>query len=595
MVRDNVSPRARTAARSKARIDRPFRRAARALWDNLSEPAFSADVLRYGVCGGCSLGSDGLSDPVLHGVHLCGLRLAGLRRWTRAALELERLPDHQRLSAMDRRALEELGRCAVPLLHRRGLDRLEVLGWEDALKLATRRLEGAGGRWSLLCDDHSSSNETLFALSQLAHGQGAQQVGLKGSPRTAAALDVLEEHLGHAAGTTSLAALNEADLVVLWGSVLEGHPVLAKMLVTARSGGTRVVAVHAESQQQSETLVLPSRLALAPIPSRAVDQSYALSGASEAQQAWDLLLGLVGTGSIDSDYLATRTDGWPRPGGSEEELASSLLASSHGSAAPVSMDLLRELSRASRAVIVVGDGMPCSAEGHRSLVRALTAICLLRGWLGRSGAGILVAGGGAASQGARDLGLGSSPIDEGFSLAGDGDAKLVYCVGDGTAGAGPGGYEEVSGFGAVPTRIHQACYLDPSMFVGDAEEVLVLPVQSRFEQRGGSSATSLDRRVRFGPEIQGHPVGALRPDWQIPLEILRGLRGPTAIDSALPDVVALREAMASAQPRYAPLVDLRQSGDGFQWGGETLYESRFATHDGRAHLPWPAIAEGGRS
>ncbi len=585
MARDEASLPVPRAAEAKVRIDQPLRRAARAVWDNRSEPSFTADVLRHGGCADCSLGSDGLYDRAQDGVHLCGLRLSGLRRWTRAGLDPSGLPDRKRLERMGRRDLERLGRLTVPLLYRRGVEQSEVLGWSDALKLAINRLEGAAGSWSLLCDDHSSSNETLFALSRLARGGGAHAIGFHGSDRAGVALDVLEESLGHSASTTSLSALQEADLVVLWGSVLDRHPVLGKLLVTARSRGTRVVAVHPDGRGAAETMLLPSRLVVGTRASRAVDRTYTLlPGESEQSYASRLLAGVLHEGATDLDYLTSRTavlldSGVPSlarlgvgPSGDRPAMA------------PVARDLVEELCNANRAVLVLGEGESCTAEQHRSLMRALTTLWLVRGWLGRPGAGILVAGAGAASQGARDLGLVDITEGSRASVRELEEAKLVYCDGDGLSNERHKGYESISGFLGVETQVHQACYLDPSMFAGEAKEVLVLPVQSRFEQTGGSTSTSLDRWVRFSPEIQGHPVGDVPAAWQLPLQLLSGLSG--GAPAQLQDVVELREAMMVAQPLYGPLCDLGCPGDGFQWGGETLYGTRFATEDGRARLPW---------
>ena len=36
--------------------------------------------------------------------------------------------------------------------------------------------------------------------------------------------------------------------------------------------------------------------------------------------------------------------------------------------------------------------------------------------------------------------------------------------------------------------------------------IVLLPAQTRYEQRGGGTSTSTERRIRFSPEIPGHPT-----------------------------------------------------------------------------------------
>ena len=54
------------------------------------------------------------------------------------------------------------------------------------------------------------------------------------------------------------------------------------------------------------------------------------------------------------------------------------------------------------------------------------------------------------------------------------------------------------------------------MLVDPADLVVILPAQNRYEQRGGGTSTSTERRIRFSPEIKGHPqVGESKPEWEI--------------------------------------------------------------------------------
>ncbi|MFB3127652.1 MAG: hypothetical protein ACE1Z8_09240, partial [Candidatus Acidiferrales bacterium] len=48
-----------------------YRDMLRVLWENRGQTRYAWRILRHGVCDGCSLGTTGLHDDTLDGVHLC--------------------------------------------------------------------------------------------------------------------------------------------------------------------------------------------------------------------------------------------------------------------------------------------------------------------------------------------------------------------------------------------------------------------------------------------------------------------------------------------------------------------------------------------
>ena len=75
----------------------------------------------------------------------------------------------------------------------------------------------------------------------------------------------------------------------------------------------------------------------------------------------------------------------------------------------------------------------------------------------------------------------------------------------------------------VPLRIHQDIVLNRSTLV-ESDAVLVLPAATRYEQRGGGTSTTTERRVRFSPEIPGRRIGEARAEWEILAAIGRAAR-----------------------------------------------------------------------
>ena len=55
----------------------------------------------------------------------------------------------------------------------------------------------------------------------------------------------------------------------------------------------------------------------------------------------------------------------------------------------------------------------------------------------------------------------------------------------------------------VPLRVHQDIVLSSQMLVDPADVVVLLPAATRYEQRGGGTETTTERRIAFSPEIRG--------------------------------------------------------------------------------------------
>src|SRR5438034_5323546 len=84
--------------------------------------------------------------------------------------------------------------------------------------------------------------------------------------------------------------------------------------------------------------------------------------------------------------------------------------------------------------------------------------------------------------------------------------------------------------GRVPVRVHQDIVLTTQMLVDPGEAVVLLPAQTRYEQPGGGTETSTERRIYFSPEIPGPRIGETKAEWQIFMEVAeRANPGPAGL------------------------------------------------------------------
>src|SRR5712692_8672807 len=101
-------------------------------WENRDQLGFAWRILKHGVCDGCALGTSGMRDWTVEGVHLCMVRLELLRLNTAPALDPDRLADVASLAKLTSRELRDLGRLPEPMIRRRGEKGFRVIGWEEA-------------------------------------------------------------------------------------------------------------------------------------------------------------------------------------------------------------------------------------------------------------------------------------------------------------------------------------------------------------------------------------------------------------------------------------------------------------------------------
>jgi predicted molibdopterin-dependent oxidoreductase YjgC len=148
----------------------------------------------------------------------------------------------------------------------------------------------------------------------------------------------------------------------------------------------------------------------------------------------------------------------------------------------------------------------------------------------------------------------------------------------------------------IPLRIHSDIVVTSQMLVEPADTLYHQPARTRYEQTGGGTETSTQRRVIFSPKIDGHDVGEARSEWEMLLQFARAAR-PEVYDRVhFENGAAIRDEIARAVPAYAGIEKLARQGDQFQVGGAMLCaDRRFPTEDGKAHfqpvLPPPSRTE----
>ena len=607
-----------------------FKEVFRAGWENRDQARFATRILRDGVCDGCALGTRGLRDWTLPGVHLCNIRLRLLRLNTMGPMPKDALADAESLRSLRGDELRRLGRLAAPMLRRRGEPGFTEIDWDEALTLAAERIRAAGPeRIGFYLTSRGMPNESYYAAQKAARAMGTNSIDNAARVCHSPSTFGLKEALGVAATTCSYSDWIGTDLVVFIGSnVANNQPVATKYLHQAKKAGTRIAVVNPLREPGMERYWIPSKAESALFGTRIADEFFQVNIGGDVAFLTGTLRQLIERGLVNEEFVAGHTEGFAPL--RDEVLAADweVIEEAAGASRERMGEFAELVGGAERAVLVWSMGVTQHAGGEDG-VRAIVNLALARGFVGRAGCGLMPIRGHSGVQGGAEMGCyatalpGGAEISEenakrfsdlwGFEVptapgrtapqmldaAYDGELDVLFSSGGNFLDVLPDPERIRASLGRTPLRIHMDIVASSQMLADPGEEVLLLPAATRYEIPGGVTETTTERRVVLSPEIPGPRIAAARPESRVLLELAARVRPELAERLADAETPALRAEIARAVPAYAPIAELREGGDSFQYGGRRLCEGmRFPTPDGKAHFtpvraPHPAPPEAG--
>jgi len=600
---------------------------AKVAWANRRRPVYAWRILSRGVCDGCALGVAGFHDWTIEGVHLCTTRLKLLELNTAGPLDHGLLADAEVLARRSSSELRALGRLAHPMRRRRGDRGFTRVGWEEAMDAVAAAVRRAGGeRSAIYLTSRGLTNESYYVAGKAARAMGVASIDSAARVCHAPSTVGLKASIGVAASTCSLADVIESDLVVLWGAnVANNQPVFTKYLYLAKSRGAKVVVVNPYLEPGLERYWVPSNLESALFGTRICDLHVPVRPGGDVAFANAVLQRLIARGALDRSFIAAHTEGWDELETALGAMPTGRLLDDAGLTA-AQVEAFVELYGAARASVLVWS---MGVTQHRTAVdgvRAIVNVALARGNVGRDGAGLMPIRGHSGVQGGAEMGAYASAFPGGVAVDAGTAAELGaawgFAVPDHEGLTAPemveaaergaldvlfvdgGNFLEVlpdpgrvaAALAAVPLRVHQDIVVTSQMLV-PGDDVIVLPAATRYEQEGGGTETTTERRVAFSPRI-GDPPGEARSEWRIFADLATRVRPDLAGCFSWPTNQALRAEIARVVPSYGGIETLEATGDAIQWGGRHLCaEGRFPTASGRGlftvtDVAPPAVPEG---
>lgn len=607
----------------------PFRRPGnflevfRAAWENRDNLRYALRILQHGVCDGCALGTTGMKDWTIDGIHLCNVRLRLLRLNTMKALDVATLRDVAPLRNMRARELRAMGRIPYPMLRRNGEAGFTRISWDEALDIIADAIGATTPeRTYFYMTSRGIPNETYYAVQKAVRAIGTNNIDnaarICHSPSTFG----LKSALGVAATTCSYSDFIGSDVVTFIGAnVSSNQPVVMKYLYHAKKAGTSVVSVNPFREPGMDAYWIPSDLESAMFGTKINDAFVQVRAGGDIAFLYAVAKLMVERGWYDADFVANHTQGFAELQAHLSSLSYAALEAESGVPFAQVEAYAAMLRDAKTAIFVWGMGITQHTTGEEN-VHAIVNLALLKGFVGREGCGLMPIRGHSGVQGGAEMGAYATVFPGGVTItpenaahlsaqygfsvpdvpgmttpemldaAAAGDIDVLFAVGGNFREVMPDPKHIDSALGRIKLRVHMDIVPSSQMWVEPGEAVLLLPAATRYEMPGGVTETSTERRVIFSPEIRGPRIGEARAEWQVFGDLAARVRPDLAAQVRFTSTQAIREEIARVIPFYDGIQRLTKEGDQFQYGGPMLCANwQFPTPDGKAHFKATALPE----
>ncbi|GGU84045.1 formate dehydrogenase [Streptomyces albospinus] len=489
--------------------------------------------------------------------------------------------------------LGQQGRLTHPMYLAEGADHYAPVSWERAFDIIGDELTALGSPdEAVFYTSGRTSNEAAFLYQLFAREFGTNNLPDCSNMCHESSGSALTETIGIGKGSVLLEDLYKADLIIVAGqNPGTNHPRMLPALEKAKAGGTKIISINPlpeaglERFKNPQTprglagggtaltdLFLQVRLGGDQALFRALNR-LVLEASSSASGA--------GSGAIDEEFIREHTHGF-------EEFAALARADDDWAETLRATGLTREeIERALAMVLASRRTIVCWAMGltqHKHSVptiREVVNFLLLRGNIGRPGAGVCPVRGHSNVQGDRTMGIFERPapafldaLEKEFGFAPprehgldvvrairalrDGQAKVFFAMGGNFVSATPDTEVTEAAMRRARLTVHVSTKLNRSHTITGAH-ALILPTLGRTErdlQSSGEQFVTVEDSMGMVHASRGRlePAGAhLLSEPAIVARLARRVLGPqsrTPWEEFEKDYAVIRDRISRVVPGF---------------------------------------------
>ena len=526
--------------------------------------------------------------------------------------------------------LGQQGRITQPVYLPEGADRYEAVTWERAFEIIAEELTALSSPdEALFYTSGRTSNEAAFLLQLLAREFGTNNLPDCSNMCHESSGSALTETIGIGKGSVSLEDLHQADLIIVAGqNPGTNHPRMLSALEQAKAAGAKIISVNPLPEAGLERFKNP-QTARGMLKGAALTDLFLQIRIGGDQALFRLLNKMIieADGAVDTGFVAEHTHGY------EEFVQAARAADWDETLIATGLDRAT-IEQALSMVLASERTIVCWAMGltqHKHSVptiREVVNFLLLRGNIGRPGAGVCPVRGHSNVQGDRTMGIFERPapafldaLDREFGITSprhhgydvvrsiqalrDGDAKVFFAMGGNFVGATPDTAVTEAAMRRARLTVHVSTKLNRSHAV-TGTRALILPTLGRTDkdvQAGGKQFVTVEDSMGMVHASRGNLAPAsphLLSEPAIVARLARAVLGPastTPWEDFEKDYGTIRDRISRVVPGFEDFNARVARPGGFTLPHAPRDERRFPTATGKANftaapVEYPELPEG---
>ncbi|MFF3905363.1 FdhF/YdeP family oxidoreductase [Streptomyces sp. NPDC001848] len=526
--------------------------------------------------------------------------------------------------------LGQQGRLTHPMYLPEGADHYEPVTWERAFDIIAEEIAALDSPdQAVFYTSGRTSNEAAFLYQLFARELGTNNLPDCSNMCHESSGSALSETIGIGKGSVLLEDLHKADLIIVAGqNPGTNHPRMLSALEKAKANGARIISVNPLPEAGLERFKNPQTPKGLTTGAALTDLFLQIRIGGD-QALFRLLNKLIleTEGAVDEEFVREHTYGF-------EEFAEAARAADWDETLRATGLTREEIEKALRMVLASRRTIVCWAMGltqHKHAVptiREVVNFLLLRGDIGRPGAGVCPVRGHSNVQGDRTMGIFERPapafldaLEKEFGFAPprehgydvvrairalrDGEAKVFFAMGGNFVSASPDTEVTETAMRRARLTVHVSTKLNRSHAVTGAR-ALILPTLGRTErdlQGSGEQFVTVEDSMGMVHASRGRLEPASPHLLSEPAIVCRLARRVLGDGSKVPweefekDYATIRDRIARVIPGFEDFNARVARPGGFALPHAPRDERRFPTATGKANftaapVEYPELPEG---
>jgi len=518
--------------------------------------------------------------------------------------------------------LGQQGRLTDPMYKAPGADRYHPVSWDEAFRITAAELKAGTPDEAVFYTSGRTSNEAAFLYQLLARRHGTNNMPDCSNMCHESSGSALGETLGVGKGSVSLEDLYKADLIMVVGqNPGTNHPRMLTALEKAKKAGASIVAVNPLPEAGLIRFKNPQKVTGMLGSGTPLSDEFLqvrLNGDLALFRALNRLLleaedDAPGT-VLDHAFIEQYTHGFEEFAADVRKTSWDDILEATGLTREQIASVAERARRAEKIIVCWAMGLT-QHKNSVPTIREVVNFLLLRGNVGRPGAGVCPVRGHSNVQGDRTMGIYEKPaakfldalsaefgfaaprehgydVVEAIRAMRDGKVRVFMAVGGNFVSATPDSDVTEAAMRRCKLTVQVSTKLNRSHTV-TGEAALILPCLGRTErdeQRGGAQFVTVEDSMSMVHASRGRLRPAseqLRSEVSIVAGVARELFGPEDVvdwSSLADDYDLIRSHVSRVIPGFADFNERVRRPDGFQLPHGPRDSRTFPTATGKANF-----------